>query len=466
MQIFFEGASNPTHRNRLVEAGARAVSYSWSSLIPRLPENKPYIIAEHLPDEVEAIIHGGTVDPDGDDHAYHTFIANNINRLSLAIEIDHDDYDRVQENRVEFWDFVPDNKACPVWRPEHGEEALEELARNYSWIAIGERHLYDDGVKRLLRNLTARTTVGIHALGTARVAEIPSMPVDAVNTSSWLSPERHGELIVWTGQRLRRYNRKYFERGVKRHGHILEQHGFDISKVREKDAETLCQVAVWSYLEFEKSVLATIAGQNSEEGTTESDDNRPAIGGRNVPSKTEPREGEPQLLPIFEIRDEEEPEYDDLGQQVGTTMVPRARVSERNLMQCDTCYLASKCPKFKPGNDCAFEIPASLKTTDDLNQVMSALLEIQSQRAFFARFGEMLDGGYPDPVVSSEMDRFFKLTEKMKDINDSRDTFEMQVRAKSSAGVLSRIFGEKAGEAQKQLSGPLEATEVIREIEG
>lgn len=60
-----------------------------------------------------------------------------------------------------------------------------------------------------------------------------------------------------------------------------------------------------------------------------------------------------------------------------------------------------------------------------------------------------------DPALSAEMDRLFKLVEQFKGIEDSRDMITMTMEARGSAGVLSRIFGEKASEKANALSEPI-----------
>lgn len=465
MQIFFEGASNPTHRDRLIRYGAEAVSYSWSSLVPRLPKTKPYQIAEHLPPDVEVLVHGGTPHGEWDDHAYHEFIAANINRLSLAIEIDHDDYERVQSNRKEFWVHVPDNKSVPVWRPEHGEEALEDLALRFEYVAAHEQVLSDDTTRRMLRTVAAQQHVSILALGTSKVADLTALPVAVATTSSWLSPEKYGELIVWTGNRLRRYSKKYFERGVRRHRATMAESGWDVEQIEEGDPETLCALAVASFMSMEQA-LATTEGVQEDTDEVEPDPQHPANGSSEPPQEVERADGERTLLPILEMLSRKEETYDDEGNHTGTKETSQPRVRQENLMQCNNCVIASKCPAYKPNSSCAYDIPVRLSDTDDLNEVMRGLLEIQAQRAMFGRFSEMLEGGYPDPAISVEMDRFFKMTEKMKDINDSRDQISIGIEAKASAGVLSRIFGSNVGDAQKQFDRDIPAGEVIDMVEG
>jgi hypothetical protein len=121
------------------------------------------------------------------------------------------------------------------------------------------------------------------------------------------------------------------------------------------------------------------------------------------------------------------------------------------LRQCNHCYLASRCPQFEENSECAFSLPIEIRTKDQLNSAMRALVEMQVGRVMFARFAEELEGQGIDTTLSVEMDRVFTMIEKLKSISDTRDTVSFTMEAKGTSGVLSRLFGAKAGEQARQL---------------
>ena len=58
------------------------------------------------------------------------------------------------------------------------------------------------------------------------------------------------------------------------------------------------------------------------------------------------------------------------------------------------------------------------------------------------------------------MDRVFTLVEKMRSISDNREMVSLRVEASGSSGVLSRLFGAKAGEQARQLpNGGLDSSQ-------
>jgi hypothetical protein len=82
------------------------------------------------------------------------------------------------------------------------------------------------------------------------------------------------------------------------------------------------------------------------------------------------------------------------------------------------------------------------------------------------RFAEEVNGA-ADVLLGREMDRLFAMVEKWRNIEDNRDSLKITVDSKGSAagmGVLSRLFGEKAGANALKLDEPLDADDVIDQI--
>jgi hypothetical protein len=128
---------------------------------------------------------------------------------------------------------------------------------------------------------------------------------------------------------------------------------------------------------------------------------------------------------------------------------------------CDNCYLSRNCPAFNPGHACAYAIPIEIRTKDQLQHAMRAMVEMQGQRVMFARFAEELDGQGADPTVSAEMDRFFRVLKDMKDISDTRDVLRLEMDARAGAGMLSRLFGGEVGSRARAVSTPMDADDVV-----
>jgi hypothetical protein len=144
----------------------------------------------------------------------------------------------------------------------------------------------------------------------------------------------------------------------------------------------------------------------------------------------------------------------DNGQDI-LAEVPTVKSNTNSLRQCDTCFVAANCPAFKPQNTCAFNLPIKVETPEQLRAMNTALLEMQAQRVAFMRFSEELNGGYADPNVSQEMDRYFKMLKSMKDLDESKEFIQITAQRNAGQGVLSAIFGDRVNamkERQQTLS--------------
>ena len=93
--------------------------------------------------------------------------------------------------------------------------------------------------------------------------------------------------------------------------------------------------------------------------------------------------------------------------------------------------------------------------------VLNAVIEMQTQRVMFGRFAEELAGGYPDANLSDEIERLFKLVTAVKKLEDNHSFVRMTVEANAGAGVLSRIFGEKAGTTLRELPNTIDADKLV-----
>jgi len=113
-----------------------------------------------------------------------------------------------------------------------------------------------------------------------------------------------------------------------------------------------------------------------------------------------------------------------------------------------------------PGASCAYEIPVQIKTKEQVQAVMEAIIEIQTQRVLQARFAEEIEGQGASEDTGKEMDRLLKLIGKMTDILDDRASFKMTVQAKANSGAVSRLFGSKVGEQMQQLANPIDSNDI------
>jgi hypothetical protein len=288
-----------------------------------------------------------------------------------------------------------------------------------------------------------------------------------------------GETIVWDGTKLVRYPKKMKEQARPRYKAVYEKAGLDFAKIMEDDSVEVARLALWSYDQFEERFNMAnnpfLMPEDDDELVTNSDIMHSDNNAETDPVVVENKGGymrklevrdssEMATLPVFGVEVKTVVEQDENGYDV-IKDVPIMRSNSTSLRMCDTCFVAANCPAFKPQNTCAFSLPVEVKTKEQLAALLNAIIEMQGQRIAFARFAEEMNGGYPDPNTSQEMDRLFKMIKTTKDLEDSSSYIKMTVEAKNGGGVLSQIFGERAQGLTELPNGGMSEEQVTRIIQ-
>ena len=460
MKIIYLGAEVPSNRVLLGAAGAKYVGVSYWRLTKRgLPKTKLYLLKNYFPEDMEILVHPGIprtqeiTRTELEEFAadYEEFIVNNIERITQFTEINHFQVspDFVRDQRETVWAAMPPAKFLPVWSHESGKKGLEELTDRYLDVALPGEALEDAvWLPGTAQGLIRTNGTRFHAMGTARPDNLRQVPVETASTLAWLSPMTRGETIVWDGTRLVRYPKSMKEQARSRHKAIYEKAGLEFDKIVNDDAQEVCKLAVWSFneLEIRLSRMGNISDMFEDPAGDDYAETTPVVSDRLGVEmrKVQPRNPEEMgNLPVFGFDVKTIVERDEDGNDV-LKDVPVIRSHDTSLRQCDTCFIASNCPAFKPQNTCAFKLPIEVKTKEQLKSLINAVIEMQGQRVAFIRFSEEINGGYSDPNVSQEIDRLFKLIKTTKELDDSREFIRMTVERQGNAGVLSQIFGEKA----------------------
>jgi hypothetical protein len=284
---------------------------------------------------------------------------------------------------------------------------------------------------------------------------------DAVISSAWWSVLKHGETQVWDGEHLHRLNASTKQEARTRHAGAIAALGLSEWAVLADEPEAVASLALRSWVAYGDSldtapVLSIVQGES--EATT-ARETHPSNRGTGPHALAIPTSRERHVLPSMTVyRDVVEDEEGGVLEE--SILIGSTATSIRN---CDNCHLAAACPSVQPGSSCAFAIPVEIRTKDQLAKVMQAVLEVQTQRVFQARFAEEIQGQELSPETGAEIERLFRITEKMRDITDSRDTLRIAVESRggASGGVLSRLFGANVGAAAKTLDTPVDPNDVI-----
>lgn len=486
MNIIFGGAEIPSNRTLLARCGVTHVAVSYWGLRKRgLPKTKEYLLAERFPEDVTIYVESGgpQVDAAGltlgelQEYAadYEHFLSINESRIAGATELDSKALGHrfVLDQRRTFWDDFGEDRFWPVWSHEEGFAGLLALSQQYPHVALsGASVEADSTLSSRTRTLIQQYQTAFHGLGLAKPDELRQIPFESVTTLAWLSPMRRGETVVWDGTRLVRYPKKMKDQARLRLAAICQRAGLDHDLILADDNTEITRLAVWSYQQLEQRMdrkdnpFTVIDGEGGLLADNKDilDDPGSAERGTAAPDNSvvergnlQPRHPDEMIaLPVFGYQMKTVVETDENGREV-LRDVPVVQSQSSTLRQCNTCFVASNCPAFKPNNTCAFNLPIEVKTKDQLRGLLNAIIEMQGARVAFARFSEELNGGYPDPNVSQEIDRLFKLVKSLKELEDNREFVRMTVERQGSGGVLSALFGDRAQALAELPQGGLDA---------
>ena len=501
MKIIFGGTEVGSNRTLLESVGVTRMALSFYALKKRgLPKTKLWLVSEHFPSGVEVVLDSGIAQAERDGLSkeelislaaeYQEFVANNLDSIWAFVEVDSKvlGLDWVLQERAS---YEHDPKQWVVWHAEYGVQSLREWAKTHRRIAIPHETIEAvTSLAGLTRALVAQHGTTFHALGCAKPDNLRQIPFTTATTLSWLSPMRRGETIIWDGSQIVRYPKRMLEQARRRYSSVISKEGFDFDKFLSNDGVESTKIAVWSYKKLEQSMdkkrpdLHIIEGgkepllsDNSETpllsgmmelGGYGSDNSDLEVGKESALEEAkkviERDPTEVTSLPVFGYKMKTIVDTDDEGNDV-LKEVPMVQSTGVSLRQCDTCFVASNCPAFKPQNSCAFNLPVEVKTKEQLKALLNAVIEMQGARVAFSRFAEELNGGYPDPNTSQEIDRLFKLVKGMKELEENREFIRITAERQSSGGVLSAIFGDRAQALKDLPNGGLNESETTKIIQ-
>lgn len=492
MELFFCGAEIGTWRNLLYDNDVRHVSMSYMGLRRRTKFTRPWVISEHFKEDTHLFLDSGgyTVNSEKGQDAYSTrdlkeiaaaymaFISDNIDAVEFVSEFDASvlGQEWIEAMRTDFYDDLPDDKFMPVWHGDLGIDVLDNLCQRYARVGVPQVALGGRNLVPELNKLVRRYGTKLHGIAMTKPNDMAAVSWSSVASTSWLSPSQFGDTQVWVGNELKRYPKKYKDQARKRHRTLFNNIGFDAQKIEDDDRTEVLRLAIWSWNRLMDSLndkeRVTRLPDSPESDGVSSDavpvdrPNETADNGVTTPGKAiAPRERARQGLPIMGL-DTLKESYVEAG-ETKERDVPLVKIRSQSMRVCNGCFLATKCPAFEPGSNCAYDIPITIRTKDQMQALQNSLIDMQSQRVFLMKMAEDLEGGYADPNLSSEMDRLQKMIKIKADLEQDSFSVKFEAKGKQRAdmGVLSRLFGQDAGRQARELpAGPVQADNVIQDM--
>jgi hypothetical protein len=142
--------------------------------------------------------------------------------------------------------------------------------------------------------------------------------------------------------------------------------------------------------------------------------------------------------------------------------IPTVKIRSESMRVCDTCFLATKCPMFEENSTCAYDIPITIRTKEQVRALMDTLVEMQAQRVLFMKMAEDAEGGHADPILSGEIDRVMKLLKTKHDMEQEGFSLTVTAKQQGQVGIADRIFGQMGDMSKlRELPSALPVEDVV-----
>ena len=156
-----------------------------------------------------------TVNIDWDEYleCYASYITETRTKKYFELDIDLlVGYEKVKEYRARI-EALTGIRSIPVWHRSRGREEFLRLCEEYSYVAVGGiaiKHIRQTEYKNFtfLIKEAHKRKCKLHALGFTHLTEGRKYHFDSVDSSSWSSGGRYGNVYVYSNGQMRSWKRK------------------------------------------------------------------------------------------------------------------------------------------------------------------------------------------------------------------------------------------------------------------
>lgn len=424
-KLHFTGAEVASHRKFLLGEGVQSMALNLSAYIR---QRQPAVLKD-VYEGLDMVLYSseGGLDP----MKVESFIAANGDAFTMIYGLRTDHPNHVFE-----------------WNGGDLNRFYADAAGSFR-VGIGEAVAKDAQTMQYVRSFAHQN--GIQLVTASSKRPVTDQHWDELILGAWVASAKQRELQVWDGNHVARYPRDKRPAAAEKHRGQLIALGVDPQAIIDDVTEELMAVSVRSWLIYgvREASVVDIAPLRALQGGA-----APETSGVDIVSR-EARQRDRAVLPVLA-----EYKVPAVGED-GVDTVGIA-INQKALRKCSSCNLSQVCPSFEAGSSCGFMIPMRITTKAELDQARGALLEIQMQRVMFGRYAEDVLSQGLDVGLSSEMERFFRMAESVTRGNVR--TEQVTITATSESGVISRLFGAAAGEANTRLAAPVSANELTTQI--
>ena len=360
---------------------------------------------------------------------YHSELERTGHIFTACAELDvHEEFSQYEMEEAKDRLMAHGVPMLPVIQGQSVEE-LTELGwyDKYGYMAVGSALLWGKKVAPELKEYIKKgKELGTlyHGFGVTTVDAIRTMPFFSVDSTTWMGGTRYGNTMIFQNGRLRYYD--FHKKGVrKRYRKRFEDSGLIWADIeREKPLEVDLMNALgwkqWSdYIKYNVQNCYWLLPEEKDS----------ALSIKSKAFNTEGLINRSASLARAEAR--------------RLTQVDDAKYDDRahEMLHCNTCTMEGRCPRFKEGEPCGYDINVRLETNLDLQKALQNVLEIEYGRVMTGALFEKLEGGVLDQNLTNELKHFIKLVTDIKNMFNQKHTEELHISAKGEEmGSVSKIL--------------------------
>lgn len=407
------------------------------------------------------------------DH-YYSWIRDNIDSIEFYTEFDALQLGKeyVEEQRLRI-SSTGSSKFLPIWGIHDSIEDLNDLSERFGRVGILQTSIGERDIIPTLNKLVARG-IKLHGLSMTKPDVMKAVRWESVSSTSWISPMQYGDTIIWSHNQLKRYPKSMKDQARKKERSAFISGGFDLDKIYDKsDSKEMLRVSLWSWTKLLEAInkkqrgVTTPVNFNDEEFTDFESDDVGTVEKRapqRVPTAIRRDSSEKRIIPFLDFDIDIEKQRNKLTNEMEDVEVPKVKIRSESMRICDSCFLATKCPMFEENTTCAYDIPIQIRTKEQMTSLMDSMVELQAQRVLFMKMAEDAEGGYADPVLSSEIDRLGKLMKTKHEME--QEGFSLTVTAKQQGQMsrVDRLFGDLTNHKFTELPSPVTPQEALEQL--
>ena len=296
---------------------------------------------------------------------------------------------------------------------------------NFPYVAVGSAVTGPDyaGYLAEIYRMAKSKHLLVHGFGITSAKAILTSQFYSVDSTTWLGGARYGNTMLFENGRIRYYD--HTKKQVrKRFKNRFEENGLVYEKIMADDwlEVNLMNAVAWrQWAEYIKYTATRSHWLTAEEKSQAIELKSKMFNAEGVIDRAQSiQRAERRRLSLID-----DAGYDDRAHET---------------LHCNTCHISGRCPRFKDGQPCGYDINIRLERHSDLKKAIRVVLEAEFGRVMTGVLFEKIEGGVLDRNLSEEMQKFLGMVSTAKEIFDIRGEEELTIKAKGQTGAVASML--------------------------